>query len=61
MPKDPTFTDYADWKRKHLKLCPHAFRDDQRSTVSRVIMCGWSLVSRRCMFRWCPLMKPRED
>jgi len=41
------------WRRGHLK-CPYVFRPAQRSTLSRVFLCSYTLSTCRCMFRLCP-------
>lgn len=55
--KDPTFMDYKDWKRRHLRECRYTSMDARRSTLSRTVMCAKYFVGRRCMWRWCPLRK----
>jgi hypothetical protein len=41
--------------------CPHIFRDSQRSTVSRTYLCGYSVITSRCMFRLCPRIQEVSD
>jgi len=54
---EPSFCNYPDWKRRHLRECPHLFRDAQRGSLSRVYLCSWSLVCFRCMYSKCPLVR----
>lgn len=49
------FKDRKDWKRRHLSECPHIGQDSQRSTVSRVFLCFYSVCVHRCMWNKCPL------
>ena len=54
MPK-PVFTDYKDWKKRHLTECTHIVRPSERSTLSRTRLCFWSTSVTRCLWNSCPL------
>lgn len=48
--------DRKAWQWEH-QACRYRTKDGQRSTLSRTVLCTYTLATHRCLFHKCPLVK----